>query len=209
MRLRKMQWRDRVSLVGLAFVATSSISTPNAIATDEPFMTEQNQNGGNPAPSAWKVEQWVGGRHRIKRFQSDDSRTTYDVTGQTGDINARADNNFPDQVNVERRRPINNASTLDPASADPTMRKPDKFVDNPEKDADGVRHFSNGKHFDLSKMSMDKALDIAKTPTPGTTPPAVHIGKRVNIGDAYLPSPNRPLANNFAPLWWLLSSLSK
>jgi hypothetical protein len=43
---------------------------------------------------------------------------------------------------------------------DPTadVKQPDRVADNPQVDGDGVRHFSNGKHLDLSKMSLDAAI---------------------------------------------------
>ena len=204
MRLRESRGRDRLGMFGLTLSAALSISAPIAIAADEPFMVEQVQNGANQEPRNWQVEQWRGGRLRIKRFQnSEDGRSSYDVTGQPGGMNPRGDNNYPGQRNGGRQRPFNNSNMPDPTSADPTMRKPDRFADNPQTDAEGVRHFSNGKHFDLSKMSLDKALDVAKTPDPNIRPGG-NLGNQFGggVANSYVPPASRPLASNFGGSAW-------
>jgi hypothetical protein len=53
------------------------------------------------------------------------------------------------------------------APPDP-MRNPDRFADTPQIDADGVRHFANGKHFDLKTVSLDEAIDVTNSSTLGT-----------------------------------------
>ncbi|HEY9759072.1 MAG TPA: hypothetical protein V6C97_28155 [Oculatellaceae cyanobacterium] len=73
---------------------------------------------------------------------------------------------------------------------DNSMRKPDRFVDNPVTDSDGVRHFSNGKHFDLSQMSIDQAITTVNTPDPNVMPPK----RRQNQNQPALN--NSGLANN-------------
>ena len=54
---------------------------------------------------------------------------------------------------------------------DNSMRKPDRFADNPMIGPDGVRHFANGKHFDLSQMPIDQAVATVNTPDPSVIPP--------------------------------------
>ncbi len=43
-------------------------------------------------------------------------------------------------------------------------RRPDRFADSPHVDACGIRHFANGRYFDLSKMSIDQALSTVNQP---------------------------------------------
>jgi hypothetical protein len=68
--------------------------------------------------------------------------------------NFSGNNNFNNPRNNPRNRNRNNP---DP-TADTGIRQPDRVADNPQVDGDGVRHFSNGKHLDLSKMSLDDAI---------------------------------------------------
>jgi hypothetical protein len=58
----------------------------------------------------------------------------------------------------QRNGTRNNGFDAGDLNQDPVFRKPDKYADNPQLDAEGVRHFGNGKHFDLSKMSLDDAI---------------------------------------------------
>jgi hypothetical protein len=82
-------------------------------------------------------------------------------------------------------------------NTDPAVRKPDRFVDNPQLDTDGVRHFSNGKHFDLSKISIDQAVDTANASTLGNRPQQDH-GNRRSSGNQF----NGGMASSsFAPAW--------
>jgi len=83
--------------------------------------------------------------------------------GMNGGMNRRNGMNGRDGINGMNGRDSINGAYLqsgikDNAPADPAFRKPDKFADNPDVDADGVRHFANGKHFDLSKMSLEAAV---------------------------------------------------
>jgi len=63
-------------------------------------------------------------------------------------------------------RPRRNNMDQDPVSTDPSLRQPDQFADNPSVDADGVRHFANGQHFDLSKISIDQAIGAVRSSDP-------------------------------------------
>ena len=65
--------------------------------------------------------------------------------------------NMPFQGN-QRRNPVDSPET-DAANSDASLRRIDKFVDHPQIDEDGVRHFNNGKYFDLSKVTMQEAVD--------------------------------------------------
>ncbi len=56
---------------------------------------------------------------------------------------------------------------FDSSNQDSVLRKPDKYAENPQVDAEGVRHFANGKHFDLSKMSLDDAVAQTNASTLG------------------------------------------
>jgi len=42
----------------------------------------------------------------------------------------------------------------------PASRKFDRFADDPLTDADGVRHFENGKHFNLNRMTLGAAIEL-------------------------------------------------
>ena len=42
-----------------------------------------------------------------------------------------------------------------PANQNP---RPDKFADFPDTDASGVRHFANGRHYDLKNISIEQAV---------------------------------------------------
>jgi hypothetical protein len=214
--------QNLLSLFGLTVSAAFAISTPIAMAADanEPFMVEQTQQSDAPnqKPQNWQVEQWAGATHRIKRFNPDGSNSS-DLSGPSG-----LNNNDPDngQNYRRRRRQFNNANMPDPTSTDPTNKQPDRITDNPQTDADGVRHFANGKHFDLSKMPLDKALDIAKAPNPNIrqggnqfaggnansyTPTSPRQGgNQFGGGVAYLPTPSRPQANDFGRPDWQAGS---
>jgi hypothetical protein len=102
------------------------------------------------------------------------------VNGMNGANGRDGINNFAGQIG----RSQNND---DAASADPALRKPDKFADNPQVDEDGVRHFANGKHFDLSKMSLDDAIATTNASTLGA--------KKQRV-----PNPGNLLANGGNPL---------
>jgi hypothetical protein len=54
----------------------------------------------------------------------------------------------------------------DPTATDNSVRPPDQFADNPSIDADGVRHFANGQHFDLNKVSINQAIGAVKASDP-------------------------------------------
>jgi hypothetical protein len=41
-------------------------------------------------------------------------------------------------------------------------RKPDKFADSPQIDGNGIRHFGNGRHYDLSAMPIEQALNVVQ-----------------------------------------------
>jgi hypothetical protein len=53
------------------------------------------------------------------------------------------------------------------AADDALFHKADKYADSPQVDADGVRHFGNGRHFDLSKTSLNDAISQTNTSTLG------------------------------------------
>ncbi len=63
-------------------------------------------------------------------------------------------------------RPRRNQPEQDPTAADASIRPPDQFADNPNVDADGVRHFANGQHFDLNKVSIDQAIGAVRMSDP-------------------------------------------
>lgn len=120
-----------------------------------------------PMPSQ-PVEQWYGPRRRMHQFG--DKRAMRRAMRQqasfgNGPMNQGLDwqafNNpaLSYRPNGARLNRMN----ANAAVTDPNLRPPDKFVDNPDVDADGVRHFGNGKHFDLSKDSLVAVLDEAKS----------------------------------------------
>jgi hypothetical protein len=77
----------------------------------------------------------------------------------------------------------NTSNNQNPLAVDASVRPPDRFADNPQLDADGIRHFSNGKHFDLNKISLVQAVDTTNAS------PLNNQGRRPN-------HPNRPGAGS-------------
>jgi hypothetical protein len=129
------------------------------------------------------VEQWYGGRMRVKRVPTAESepKDPDDIDSRPGNDDrdrdrreVRNDQPFGLIEQPERRRARNDFNQGGLAGAEQPFRRPDRYVDNPQVDADGVRHFANGKHFDLSKASATEAIDsaAASSPTPNVVRPA-------------------------------------
>jgi hypothetical protein len=99
------------------------------------------------------VEQWSGARHRIKRVPVDSDPIVLDSDDRDARItpDGRWERNNP-------AAPIQNADEQQFGNTNRGMQPPNSVL-NPKVDADGVRHFSNGKHFDLSKMPVDQAVE--------------------------------------------------
>jgi hypothetical protein len=124
------------------------------------------------------VEQWFGNRLRIKRLNSDSNYAAraYEAIDYTVDrqgfdpcelAHSRIEHNQPSLARHQRLNQLSMgfafSETGNGNTDDLFVRKPDRFVDTPQIDANGVRHFSNGKHFDLSKMSLDQAIDSTRS----------------------------------------------
>jgi hypothetical protein len=86
------------------------------------------------------------------------------------------------------------------------VKQPDRVADNPQVDGDGVRHFSNGKHLDLSKMSLDQAIGATNAagddPFPNTnnnrnSSNIYNAGNRLSSGNAISNAPPLTVDNSF------------
>jgi hypothetical protein len=84
-----------------------------------------------------------------------------------------------------KRVPISNADSDDsdfsdsPASDENyPSRKHDKFVDYPQLDTDGARHFQNGKYFDLNNTPVTVAIDAVKSSVLGDRHSGSQNGRR-------------------------------
>jgi hypothetical protein len=109
------------------------------------------------------VEQWNGARHRVKRVPVDSDPIVVDSDDRDARItpDGRWESVVPYRSNQARNiqtAPIQNADQQQFGNANRGMQPPDAVL-NPKVDANGIRHFSNGKHFDLSKMSVDQAVE--------------------------------------------------
>jgi hypothetical protein len=116
------------------------------------------------------VEQWSGGRMRIKRVPTAESepKDPDDLDSRPANDDrdedrrqAMNDRSFESTEQPERRRARSDFNQRGVSDAEQPFRRPDRYVDNPQVDADGARHFANGKHFDLSKVSATEAIDSA------------------------------------------------
>ncbi len=175
-------WTNRVlSIVllgSLLFSSTASAHAAGALDDDAsvPWMVEDQQSAANHY-----------------RAQDDDGR-------QPQARLPRPEANTPRFVNTDNQ-PIEQwagGRHNQAFSANPSLRKPDRFADNPETDSAGVRHFSNGKHFDLSKMSIDQAVDTANSSTLSNKPFAPDAGNRPRHGNQF----NSRVASSLADPTW-------
>jgi len=75
------------------------------------------------------------------------SQRSFDRAGSFGNgnfnNNANGNNLLDDSINMQQR-------------------KPDKFADNPQVDENGIRHFANGRHYDLKAMPIEQAVSISQ-----------------------------------------------
>jgi len=136
------------------------------------------------------VEQWFGNHLRVKRFNGysnyearDYGARDYSVDRQPVELNwklahTRIKRNQPSLTSYQRSNQLPFGSWFSQVengnTDDSLLPKPDRFVDTPQIDADGVRHFSNGKHFDLSKMSLDQAIDSRRSSASDFSQPQRH-----------------------------------
>ncbi len=116
------------------------------------------------------VEQWSGARHRMKRVPIDSEPRDIDPDDRDAAV-ISPDGRWqtPEPQPIER----GDAQQFQRGSSQHVQRndaqqfgngnnripQPDSAALNPAVDAEGIRHFSNGKHFDLSKMSVDQAVE--------------------------------------------------
>ncbi|PWU02519.1 MAG: hypothetical protein C5B53_01520, partial [Candidatus Melainabacteria bacterium] len=86
------------------------------------------------------------------------------------------------------------------------FRRVDQFVDNPQIDPNGARHFANGKHFDLSSMPVGSAIDTVRASSINDMSP----GGRRRFNRGFPNSFGPPMAGRFpgrrgrgnAPSWF-------
>jgi hypothetical protein len=175
---RSLSCQDRTKRVlsalyvlGCAFISSTSTSmaadygaSNSEAATNVPWMVEDQQSATN-----WYRTQDSGvPQATLPRPEATQPRAQ--LTG----------NSEVEQWSGRRKR--TKSFNQDAFTQDPALRKPDRFADNPQLDTDGVRHFANGKHFDLSKISIDQAVDTANASTLGNKP-RPDQGNRPNPGN--------------------------
>ncbi len=178
-----------LSVLVLAETATGKAADlENFAATSAAPLGSDERPLRRPQPYI-QIEQWSGGRLKVKRVPNPDyDATAFDLSPPRDQPSSypstRLERNF-----LDSSQPLN-LSREAAAGADSSLRKPDVFANHPQVDADGVRHFSNGKHFDLSKMAVDTAVDMAKSSdsninklNPGSGNPL-----RRGINNSYLPA---------------------
>jgi len=122
------------------------------------------------------VEQWNGAHHRVKRVPIDPNPIDFDIDDpearimpdgrwqtpesdpdrSTSDMRIRRSEMQRQEV---QRQEVQRSDEEPFGNANRKQASPPPSALNPEVDAAGVRHFSNGKHFDLRKISMDQAIE--------------------------------------------------
>ncbi|MBU6451060.1 MAG: hypothetical protein KGS72_04725 [Cyanobacteria bacterium REEB67] len=117
------------------------------------------QNFSPAAQRPWVVDQYRGSRRRQKRFNSPEDNQ-YGATGALpSPANYAAFNNNPNNFG---NGGFNNASFGNGGNGaglrGNQAPRPDKFVDFPDTDTSGVRHFANGRHYDLKNISIEQAV---------------------------------------------------
>jgi hypothetical protein len=155
---------------------------------NEPFMMEETgkrhaapaylEEGQDPISRADRSQytspqQFTGNRRRVPGFNLNNQNinfnndnfkgfnnnfNSFSSQGFTNVSNSNNTNNF-DRFNNRAKNAIEKRDPL-AATFDTSYRPPDRFADNAQADAEGVRHFANGKHFDLSKISLDQAIEM-------------------------------------------------
>jgi hypothetical protein len=133
--------------------------TNNSFIDTNGFQDRPNVDKNQGYPNAGAIG---SGNRNYSGYPAQNSGFNGNRLNASGNANGYGNAGF----NTQKRRP-------DPLSPDydNSMRKPDRFADNPVVGPDGVRHFSNGKHFDLSQMSIDQAISTVNTPDPNIVPP--------------------------------------
>ena len=140
-----------------------------------------NQN----RPQPWKVESWSGGGRSVKGFN--DYRAAIEQNNAAGANNGFGNGpgngfgnngfgngpgngfgnngfgNGPGNAGFNNNsfgnnRFGNNAQPNINTSGNP---RADKFADNPQIDQNGVRHFDNGRHYNIKTTPMDQAIAIS------------------------------------------------
>jgi hypothetical protein len=117
-----------------------------ASSTLVPFaVNSPDAPGGPQQPSPWLKQSQPG-----QYFSSGQSQSPLRSGVASGQFsNGNNQNNYGNNQ-------VSNAG-----DANGMMRKPDKFADTPQIDESGVRHFGNGRHYDLKAMPMDQALAVS------------------------------------------------
>jgi len=123
-----------------------------------------NNNGNFTRPNNFNTNSNTNSHNVVSGFNNN--------ANDFGNANSFNSPNFNNPISFNNRprnnkNRENNGEKRDPLAAtfDTLPRPPDKFADNPLPDADGVRHFANGKHFDLSKMPLEQAIDMTNAST--------------------------------------------
>jgi c-di-GMP-binding flagellar brake protein YcgR len=126
-------------------------STPALADSDITSQFPDQLSGQTMAPvnqEPWVVDQYRGGRRRQKRFNApQDNQYTSGPMPSTTNFSA-FNNNGGDFGN----------GGFGPGFRGNQSPRPDKFADFPDTDAAGIRHFANGRHYDLKNISIEQAV---------------------------------------------------
>ncbi|MGH9549020.1 MAG: hypothetical protein ACRD3W_06585 [Terriglobales bacterium] len=172
----------------LALVASCVLlPSENLGALAQGFYPNQYQSGYNnrsgfPQQNGQPVEQWSGGRYNgqqrpglVNNGYANQNQMDPDMGGGRGGGRGRNKRrlrkmmkHFSNQQQFAdapggQFPPAGQSAPNVPMAGNSQFHRPDKFAASPNVGPDGVRHFGNGKHFDLSQMPLQRAIDLANS----------------------------------------------
>lgn len=174
-----MQKVQRVLLISAFLCAAGPAQAQNVPYNDfaprqpNQFMQQADQFMQQPfqyaQPPAQRPQTWPGKSFRNSDSNQSDHNYDWAVANWRGDRRRRLHFNngqaqYQNQYHSQYQNQYQNQNSsftpqsISPSSAAAVGTHPDRFADSPQVDAQGVRRFANGRHHDLSSMSVDQAV---------------------------------------------------
>jgi len=118
------------------------------------------------------VEQWYGNRHRIRRVPLGDQESrdfNNPSLSRPEDFATSAINQNYNQIDMRQQRMDRQRNFGGDLISDGETDRVqmalsrDRYVNTPQLDQEGIRHFANGRHFDLNQVPVAQAVQTVPT----------------------------------------------